>query len=220
MNIEFDPIEEVLEEIRQGHLVIVTDDAHRENEGDLILAAEKGTPELINFMIRYTSGVICVPMEGKDLDRLELPLMTVRNTESMRTAYTISVDAKEGVTTGISAADRSRTIRLLADPGTGAQGLVRPGHVFPLRYRDGGVLRRAGHTEAAVDLARLAGLAPAGGLAGGVNDDGTMARMPQLEAFAAEHGLQLITIADPIRFRRHREKLVRRVSEARIPTKY
>ena len=158
MDIEFDPIEEVLNELRQGHLVIVTDDANRENEGDLILAAEKATPELINFMIRYTSGVICVPMEGKDLDRLDLPLMTVRNTESMRTAYTISVDAKKGVTTGISAADRSRTIRLLADPGTAAQDMVRPGHVFPLRYREGGVLRRAGHTEAAVDLARLAGL--------------------------------------------------------------
>ena len=152
MNIVFDPIEEVLEEIRQGRLVIVTDDANRENEGDLILAAEKATPALINFMIRYTSGVICVPMEGQDLDRLELPLMTVRNTESMRTAYTVSADAKDGVTTGISAADRSRTIRLLAEPGTKAQDLVRPGHVFPLRYREGGVLRRAGHTEAAVDL--------------------------------------------------------------------
>src|ERR1700683_460673 len=218
MNIEFDPIEEVLEEIRLGHLVIWTDDAHRENEGDLILAAEKATPELINFMIRYTSGVICVPMEGKDLDRLELPLMTVRNTESMRTAYTISVDAKEGVTTGISAADRSRTIRLLADPGTGTHDLVRPGHVFPLRYRDGGVLRRAGHTEAAVDLARMAGRYPAGVLSEIVNDDGTMQRLPDLEAFAAEHGLVLITIADLIRYRRHREKLVRRVSQARIPT--
>src|SRR5271154_6267234 len=194
MNIEFDPIKEVLEEIRLGHLVIVTDDAHRENEGDLILAAEKATPELINFMIRYTSGVICVPMEGKDLDRLELPLMTVRNTESMRTAYTISVDAKNGVTTGISAADRSRTIRLLAEPGTVAQDLVRPGHVFPLRYREGGVLRRAGHTEAAVDLARLAGLSPAGVLAEVVNDDGSMARVPELREFANAHDLALISI--------------------------
>src|SRR6476646_885183 len=220
MNIEFDPIEEVLEQIRQGHLVIVTDDANRENEGDLILAAEKATPELINFMIRYTSGVICVPMEGKDLDRLELPLMTVRNTESMRTAYTISVDAKQGVTTGISAADRSRTIRLLADQSTTPQDMVRPGHVFPLRYREGGVLRRAGHTEAAVDLARLAGLEEAGVLAEVVNDDGTMALLPQLQAFAEEHGLHLITIADLIRYRRHREKLVRRVSEARIPTRH
>src|ERR1700730_5939760 len=148
MKIDFDPIEEVLEELRQGKAVIVTDDAQRENEGDLILAAEKATPELINFMIRYTSGVIFVPMEGEDLDRLDLPLMTIRNTESMRTAYTISADAKTGVTTGISAADRSRTIRLLSDHSTVAGDIVRPGHVFPLRYREGGVLRRAGHTEA------------------------------------------------------------------------
>src|SRR5271167_1500834 len=210
MNIEFDPIEEVLDELRQGHLVIVTDDANRENEGDLILAAEKATPELINFMIRYTSGVICVPMEGKDLDRLDLPLMTVRNTESMRTAYTISVDAKKGVTTGISAADRSRTIRLLADPGTVAQDMARPGHVFPLRYREGGVLRRAGHTEAAVDLARLAGLRPAGVLAEIVNDDGSMSRLPQLLKFARKHGLEICAVADLIEYRRTREKLVER----------
>src|SRR6516165_2719767 len=220
MNIDFDPIDEVLEDLRQGRMVIVTDDANRENEGDLILPAEKAMPELINFMIRYTSGVLCVPMEGHDLDRLELPLMTLRNTESMRTAYTISVDAKEGVSTGISAADRSRTIRLLSDPKTVATDLVRPGHVFPLRYREGGVLKRAGHTEAAVDLARLAGLQPAGVLAEVVNDDGSMQRLPQLERFSSEHGLHLISIADLIRYRRHREKLVTRVSEARIPTKY
>src|ERR1700731_4510463 len=220
MNIEFDPIEEVLDELRRGHLVIVTDDANRENEGDLILAAEKATPELINFMIRYTSGFICVPMEGKDLDRLDLPLMTVRNTESMRTAYTISVDAKKGVTTGISAADRSRTIRLLADPGTAAQDMVRPGHVFPLRYREGGVLRRAGHTEAAVDLARLAGLTPAGVLAEIVNDDGTMARLPQLRKFADEHGLALISIAQLIDYRRQHERVVARVVETRVPNEH
>src|SRR5215469_9870256 len=136
MDIEFDSVEETLEELREGRLVIVTDDANRENEGDLILAAEKATPEKISFMIRYTSGVICVPMEGADLDRLELPLMTVQNTESMRTAYTVSVDAKEGVSTGISAADRARTIRLLASPSTAPEDLVRPGHVFPLRYRE------------------------------------------------------------------------------------
>src|SRR5271163_1206286 len=211
MNIEFDPIEEVLEEIRLGHLVIVTDDAHRENEGDLILAAEMATPELINFMIRYTSGVICVPMEGKDLDRLELPLMTLRNTESMRTAYTISVDAKEGVTTGISAADRSRTIRLLSDPGTEAQDLVRPGHVFPLRYREGGVLRRAGRTEAAVDLARLAGLAPAGVLAEVVNEDGSMARLPDLLEFKRKHNLKICSIEGLIAYRRAREVLIERL---------
>jgi len=220
MNIEFDPIEEVLDEIRQGHLVIVTDDANRENEGDLILAAEKATPELINFMIRYTSGVICVPMEGKDLDRLDLPLMTVRNTESMRTAYTISVDAKKGVTTGISAADRSRTIRLLADPSTAAQDMVRPGHVFPLRYREGGVLRRAGHTEAAVDLARLAGLRPAGVLAEVVNEDGSMARLPDLIQFKRKHSLKICSIENLIAYRRAREILIERQEIVSLPTDY
>jgi 3,4-dihydroxy 2-butanone 4-phosphate synthase / GTP cyclohydrolase II len=220
MNIEFDPIEEVLDELRQGHLVIVTDDANRENEGDLILAAEKANPELINFMIRYTSGVLCVPMEGKDLDRLDLPLMTVRNTESMRTAYTISVDAKKGVTTGISAADRSRTIRLLADPGTAAQDMVRPGHVFPLRYREGGVLRRAGHTEAAVDLARLAGLRPAGVLAEVVNEDGSMARLPDLIQFKRKHGLKICSIENLIAYRRAREILIERLEIVSLPTEY
>jgi 3,4-dihydroxy 2-butanone 4-phosphate synthase / GTP cyclohydrolase II len=220
MNIDFDSIEEVLDELREGRLVIVTDDANRENEGDLILAAEKATPELITFMIRYTSGVICVPMEGKDLDRLELPLMTVRNTESMRTAYTISVDAKEGVTTGISAADRSRTIRLLADPGTAAQDMVRPGHVFPLRYRDGGVLRRAGHTEAAVDLARLAGLRPAGVLAEVVNEDGSMARLPDLIQFKRKHGLKICSIENLIAYRRAREVLIERQEIIALPTDY
>src|ERR1700751_5359879 len=218
MNVEFDPIDEVLEELRQGRLVIVTDDAHRENEGDLILAAEKATPELINFMIRYTSGVICVPMEGKDLDRLELPLMTLRNTESMRTAYTISADAKEGVTTGISAADRSRTIRLLANPSTEAQDLVRPGHVFPLRYREGGVLRRAGHTEAAVDLARLAGLRPAGVLAEVVHDDGSMARLPDLITFKRQHNLKICSIESLIAYRRAREVLIERLEIVSMPT--
>src|SRR6202162_1426173 len=220
MNIVFDPIEEVLDEIRQGHLVIVTDDANRENEGDLILAAEKATPELINFMIRYTSGVICVPMEGKDWDRLELPLMTLRNTESMRTAYTISVDAKKGVTTGISAADRSRTIRLLADPGTAAQDMVRPGHVFPLRYREGGVLRRAGHTEAAVDLARLAGLRPAGVLAEVVNEDGSMARLPDLIEFKRKHSLKICSIENLITYRRAREILIERLGIVSLPNDY
>jgi 3,4-dihydroxy 2-butanone 4-phosphate synthase/GTP cyclohydrolase II len=220
MNVVFDPIEEVLDEIRLGHLVIVTDDANRENEGDLILAAEKATPELINFMIRYTSGVICVPMEGKNLDRLELPLMTIRNTESMRTAYTISVDAKEGVTTGISAADRSRTIRLLSDFRTDAQDLVRPGHVFPLRYREGGVLRRAGHTEAAVDLARLAGLSPAGVLAEVVNEDGSMSRLQDLLAFKQKHSLKICSIEDLIAYRRAREVLIERLEIVNLPTIY
>jgi 3,4-dihydroxy 2-butanone 4-phosphate synthase/GTP cyclohydrolase II len=220
MNVKFDPIEEVLEELRRGRIVIVTDDANRENEGDLILAAEKATPELINFMIRFTSGVLCVPMEGHDLDRLELPLMTIRNTESMRTAYTISVDAKVGVSTGISAADRSHTIRLLSDPATVAGDLVRPGHVFPLRYREGGVLRRAGHTEAAIDLARLAGLRTAGVLAEVVNDDGSMARLPDLFRFKQEHNLRICSIESLIAYRRAREILIKREEVVSLPTDY
>ena len=198
----------------------MVDDADRENEGDLIMAAELATPETMAFMIRHTSGVICMPMLGERLDDLRLPLMVAHNTEVQRTAFTVSVDAVDGTTTGISAADRAATVRTLINPATKPDDLARPGHIFPLRYRDGGVLKRAGHTEAAVDLARLAGLQPAGVLAEVVNDDGTMQRLPQLEKFAAEHGLQLISIADLIRYRRHREKLVRRVSEARIPTKY
>jgi 3,4-dihydroxy 2-butanone 4-phosphate synthase/GTP cyclohydrolase II len=220
MNIEFDPIEEVLDALREGKPVIVTDDAQRENEGDLILAAEKATPETISFMIRYTSGVICVPMEGAALDRLDLPLMTRRNTESMRTAYTISVDAKNGISTGISAADRARTIRLLADPNTEADDLVRPGHVFPLRYRRGGVLRRAGHTEAAVDLARLANLGPAGVLAEVVNDDGTMARLPELFTFKEQFGLKICSIENLIAYRRVREKLIVKEQVVGLPTDY
>ena len=220
MNIEFDPIDELLDELRQGRIVIVTDDANRENEGDLILAAEKAIPERINFMIRYTSGVLCVPMEGKDLDRLELPLMTLRNTESMRTAYTISVDAKEGVSTGISAADPSRTIRLLSNLSSVAGDFVRPGHVFPLRYREGGVLRRAGHTEAAVDLARLAGLRPAGVLAEVINDDGSMARLADLMRFKEQHKLKICSIENLIAYRRAREILIEREEVVSLPTDY
>jgi 3,4-dihydroxy 2-butanone 4-phosphate synthase / GTP cyclohydrolase II len=220
MSLTFDPVQEVLEALCQGQTVIVTDDANRENEGDLILAAEKATPEALSFMIRYTSGVICVPMQGQDLDRLDLPLMTLQNNEAMRTAYTISVDAKSGVTTGISAADRARTIRLLADPDTQAEDLVRPGHVFPLRYREGGVLRRAGHTEATVDLARLAGLRPAGVLAEIVNDDGTMSRLPELFAFAQRHRLKICSIEQLISYRRAREKLIVKEQEVDLPTDY
>jgi 3,4-dihydroxy 2-butanone 4-phosphate synthase/GTP cyclohydrolase II len=220
MNVEFDPIEKVLEDFRQGRLVIVTDDSNRENEGDLIAAAEKATPELVNFMIRYTSGVLCVPMEGSDLDRLDLPLMTLRNTEAMRTAYTISVDARQGVSTGISAADRSRTIQFLADPATRPDDLVRPGHVFPLRYREGGVLRRAGHTEAAVDLARLAGLRPAGVLAEVTNEDGTMARLPHLFEFKQKHGLKICSIESLITYRRAREKLIQKEQVVRLPAEH
>lgn len=218
----FDTVERAIAAVAAGDFVVVVDDEDRENEGDLIIAAEKMTPEKMAFMIRWTSGVICLPMEGDRLDALQLPLMVsgTENTEGQRTAFTVSVDARTGVSTGISAADRSLTIHAMLDPTTGPTDLARPGHIFPLRYRDGGVLKRAGHTEAAVDLARAAGCYPAGVLAEIVNDDGTMQRMPELERFAEEHGLVLVTIADLIRYRRHREKLVRRVSEARIPTRY
>jgi 3,4-dihydroxy 2-butanone 4-phosphate synthase / GTP cyclohydrolase II len=216
----FTTIENAIDAIAGGEAVVVVDDANRENEGDLIIAAEKTTPETMGFMVRHTSGVICMPLEGTRLDELQLPMMVAENTTAYRTAFTVSVDAKLGTTTGISAADRATTVQALIDPETRPDDLARPGHIFPLRYREGGVLKRAGHTEAAVDLARLAGLSPAGVLAEVVNDDGTMARLPELERFAADHGLAMISIADLIRYRRHREKLVRRISEARIPTKY
>ena len=216
----FDSIESIITDFRKGRMVIVVDDADRENEGDIIFAAEKATQKNLSFMVRHTSGVICVPMAGDDLDRLELPLMTQQNMERMRTAYTISVDAARGVTTGISAADRARTIQLLASLKTQPDDLVRPGHVFPLRYREGGVLRRAGHTEAAVDLARLAGLRPAGVLAEIVKDDGTMARLPALLKFAKKHRLKICTIADLIEYRRTREKLVEQIEVVKLPTDY
>jgi 3,4-dihydroxy 2-butanone 4-phosphate synthase / GTP cyclohydrolase II len=218
----FDTVESAIDAMKRGEFVVVVDDEDRENEGDLIIAAEKMTPDKMAFMIRYTSGVICLPMEGTRLDELQLPLMVSgnENTEGQRTAFTVSVDARHGTTTGISAADRCATVHALIDGSTTAGDLARPGHIFPLRYRDGGVLKRAGHTEAGIDLARMAGCYPAGVLAEIVNDDGTMQRMPELKQFAAEHELVLVTIADLIRYRRHREKLVRRVSEARIPTQY
>ena len=216
----FTHIENAIAAIGRGEIVIVVDDEDRENEGDLIMAADAITPEAMSFFVRYTSGVICMPMTGERLDELQLPLMVSNNTESQRTAFTVSVDAAVETTTGISAADRAATVKKLIDPASRPTDFARPGHIFPLRYREGGVLKRAGHTEAAVDLSRLAGLSESGVLAEVVNDDGTMARMPQLEVFAAEHGLQIISIADLIRFRRHREKLVRRVSDARIPTKH
>jgi 3,4-dihydroxy 2-butanone 4-phosphate synthase / GTP cyclohydrolase II len=216
----FTEIENAIDAIARGEAVVVVDDANRENEGDLIIAAEKTTPETMGFMVRHTSGVVCMPLEGTRLDELQLPMMVAENTTAYRTAFTVSVDAKRGTTTGISASDRATTVHALIDPETRPDDLARPGHIFPLRYREGGVLKRAGHTEAAVDLARLAGLSPAGVLAEVVNDDGTMARLPELERFAAEHDLAMISIADLIRYRRHREKLVRRISEARIPTKY
>lgn len=216
----FAAIPDAIAAIGRGEIVVVVDDEDRENEGDLIMAAEHATPEAMAFFVRYTSGVICAPLMGERLDELALPLMVTVNTESMRTAYTVTVDAAEGTTTGISAADRSLTLNLLADPKSSANDFNRPGHVLPLRYRPGGVLKRAGHTEAAVDLARLAGCHPAGVLCEVVNDDGTMARVPDLIEFCERHGLLLISIADLIRYRRVNERLVDPISQARIPTIY
>ncbi|MGH3742488.1 MAG: 3,4-dihydroxy-2-butanone-4-phosphate synthase, partial [Micromonosporaceae bacterium] len=216
----FGTVEQAIADIAAGKPVVVVDDADRENEGDLIFAAEKATPELLGFMVRHTSGYICAPLTSEDCDRLELPPMYHTNQDKRGTAYTVTVDAREGVSTGISAADRARTIRLLADLSTGSADLARPGHVVPLRALDGGVLRRPGHTEAAVDLARMAGLRPAGVLCELVNDDGSMQRLPELSRFAAEHGLTLISIADMIAYRRRAEKQVQRVVEARIPTRH
>ena len=211
-------VEQAIEDIRQGKMVVVVDDEMRENEGDLIMAAEKVTPEAVNFMVKEARGLICVPMLSEDLDRLDLPMMVSQQEDRYRTAYTISVDARAGVTTGISAADRATTIQILADPSSKPADLVRPGHIFPLKYRTGGVLRRAGHTEAAVDLVKLAGLRPAGVLLEIMRDDGSMARLEDLKAFAAKHGLNLITIAELIRYRRQKEKLVRRILEVPLPT--
>jgi 3,4-dihydroxy 2-butanone 4-phosphate synthase/GTP cyclohydrolase II len=216
----FASIPEAIEEIRRGRMVIVVDDADRENEGDLIMAAARVTPEAIAFIVRHTSGVICMPVIGERLDELEIPLMVAANTDSRRTAFTVSVDARAGVTTGISAADRARTIQAIIHPETKAADLSRPGHIFPLRYREGGVLKRAGHTEAAVDLARLAGFYPAGVLCETVNEDGTMARLPDLAVFARMHGLKMISIADLIGYRRQHEILVTKVAEANIPTEH
>jgi 3,4-dihydroxy 2-butanone 4-phosphate synthase/GTP cyclohydrolase II len=216
----FASIPEAVADIRAGRMVIVVDDADRENEGDLIMAAEKVTAESIAFIVRHTSGVICVPVIGERLDELQIPLMVAANTDHQRTAFTVSVDARRGVSTGISAADRAITIRAMIDPATSPEDLSRPGHIFPLRYREGGVLKRAGHTEASVDLARLAGLYPAGVLCETVNEDGTMARLPDLVRFAERHGLKIISIADLIAYRREHEVQVRRVAEATIPTPY
>ncbi len=214
----FASIEDAVAAMARGEIIVVVDDEDRENEGDLIMAAEAATPEAITFFVRHTSGVICAPLTGDRLDELEIPLMVRDNTESHRTAFTYSVDYVHGTSTGISAADRATTIRALIDPATRPADLARPGHIFPLRYSEGGVLKRAGHTEAAVDLARLAGMDPAGVLCEIVNDDGTMARVPDLIDFCQEHGLLMVTIAQLIKYRRQNEKLVRRVAEARIPT--
>ncbi|MFC6286496.1 bifunctional 3,4-dihydroxy-2-butanone-4-phosphate synthase/GTP cyclohydrolase II [Nocardioides sp. GCM10027113] len=218
--VRLDSVERAIADIAAGKAVVVVDDEDRENEGDIIFAASKATPELMAFTIRYSSGVICVPMPADMLDRLEIPLMTPHNKDRLRTAYTISVDARDGVSTGISAADRAHTVRVLADSATEPWEITRPGHVFPLRYREGGVLVRRGHTEAAVDLAKLAGLTPAGVLVEVVNDDGTMKRGPELREFADEHGLAMISIEDLVKYRRRHEVLVERVAETRLPTKF
>ncbi len=213
-------IEEAIEDIRAGKFVIVVDDEDRENEGDLVIAAEHVTPEAINFMARYGRGLICMPIIGKRLDELQIPMMVDRNTSGFGTAFTVSVEAKKKVTTGISAFDRAVTVKTILDPATKPEDLARPGHTFPLRAAEGGVLRRAGQTEAAVDLARLAGLYPAGVICEVMNEDGTMARMPQLELFSAQHGIKIVSVAQLIDYRRHREKLVTRVAEAQLPTRY
>jgi 3,4-dihydroxy 2-butanone 4-phosphate synthase / GTP cyclohydrolase II len=215
-----DDVDRAIKDIAEGRLVLVVDDENRENEGDIIFAAAMATPELLAFTIRYTSGVICMPMREAELDRLQLPQMTSHNTEPHRTAFTLSVDARDGVSTGISAADRATTIRRLVDPATTPTDLVRPGHVFPLRYTEGGVLRRAGHTEAAVDLARLAGLPEAGVLCEVVNDDGTMARLPELREFADTHELALISIEQLIEYRRRTERQLSRQARTKIPNAY
>lgn len=215
-----DSIEDAIEAMRAGHSVVVVDDEDRENEGDLIFAANAATPELTGFMIRHTSGYVCVGMTGQILDRLGLPPMTSVNEDRKQTAYAVSVDARDVETTGISAKDRAHTIRVLGDSATEPFDLTRPGHVMPLRAVEGGVLRRPGHTEASVDLARLAGYTPAGALCELVNDDGSMMRAPECRAFADQHGLKMISIADLIRFRRKHEKQVTRVTEAKLPTEF
>lgn len=219
MKYNFNTIEEAIEDIKLGRMVVVVDDEDRENEGDLLMAAEKVTPEAINFMATFGRGLICLPMIGSRLDELNLGAMVTNNTDAHGTAFTVSVDAKQS-TTGISAYERAQTIATMLDLETGAEDLRRPGHIFPLRYREGGVLRRAGHTEAAVDLSRLAGLYPAGVICEIMSDDGTMARIPQLMEFTAKHGLKIITIADLIKFRKKHEKFVARVAETSLPSKF
>jgi 3,4-dihydroxy 2-butanone 4-phosphate synthase/GTP cyclohydrolase II len=216
----FARIEEGLEEIRKGRILLVVDDEDRENEGDLVMAADKATPEAVNFMATHGRGLICVPMTGERLDDLKLGMMVTDNTAPLGTAFTVTVDARRGVTTGTSAYDRAVTIRTLVDPQMRAEDLTVPGHIFPLRAKDGGVLRRAGHTEAAVDLARLAGCYPAGVICEVLDENGGMARLPQLRDLAGRWDLKMITIKDLIEYRTHREKLVRRIASTRMPTDF
>src|SRR5712664_1159279 len=216
----FSAIEEGIEEIRQGRILLVVDDEDRENEGDLLMAAEKATPEAVNFMAKYGRGLICMPMLGERLDELQISMMVSDNTAPLGTAFTVSVDARRGVTTGTSAYDRAVTTRTLVDPLMRAADLTTPGHMFPLRAMEGGVLRRAGHTEAAVDLARMAGCYPAGVICEVLDEDGSMARLPQLTRLAQHHGLKMITIKGLIEYRTRKEKLVRRVATTRLPTEF
>ena len=216
----FSPIEEIIEEIKAGKMVIVCDDEDRENEGDMTMAAELVTPDDINFMAMHGRGLICLPMAGEIIDRLEIPEMTRHNTSRMGTAFTASIEARDGITTGISAADRAHTCRVAVDEATGPEDLEMPGHVFPLRARPGGVLQRAGQTEAAVDLARLAGFKPAGVICEVMNEDGTMARVPDLEKFSKEHGVKMVTVAQIIEYRLRYERHVNFAVETRLPTRF
>lgn len=215
-----DPIEDVIAAIGRGEIVVMVDDEDRENEGDFIMAAEFATPEKLAFIVRYSTGVICAPLTDERCEELRLPLMVEQNTESQRTAYTVTVDVIEGTTTGISAADRAATVRAIANPDVNFKAFARPGHIFPLRARQGGVLKRAGHTEAAVDLARLAGCEPVGVICEIQHDDGTMMRLDALKKFCKEHGLLLSSIAQLIEYRRHHERLVERMGEATVPTEF
>lgn len=219
-NIRFDSIEDAIEAVKNGRMVVLVDDEDRENEGDLVMAAQNITPEAINFMATKGRGLICLALTAERVNGLQLPPMTSENTANFGTAFTVSIDARDGVTTGISAADRARTILVAIDPKTGPSDLARPGHIFPLKAQSGGVLRRAGQTEGSVDLARLAGLYPSGVICEIMNEDGTMARVPRLMKFARQHDLKIVTVKDLIKFRMQRESLVKRVSEAKLPTEY
>ena len=213
-------VEEALEDIRQGKMVILVDDEDRENEGDLCMAAEMVTPEAVNFMAKEGRGLICLSLTEDRADHLGLPLMVQENSSSFGTAFTISIEARRGVTTGISAADRARTIQVAIDDETNASDLARPGHIFPLRAKNGGVMVRAGQTEGSVDLSRMAGLKPAGMICEIMNDDGTMARMPELREFSEKHGLRIVTIADMVAYRMRKESLITRAAETRLPTRF
>ena len=213
-------IEEAIKDIKEGKFVIIVDDEDRENEGDLAIAAEKVTTEAVNFMVKYARGLVCLPVKGERLDELEIPMMVSHNTSKFTTAFTVSIEAKHGVTTGISAKDRAETIKAVINPETKPSDIARPGHIFPLRAREGGVLVRTGHTEAIVDLAKMAGLYPAGVICEIMSEDGTMARLPELKEIAEKFGIKIVSIADLITYRRRHEKLVRRVAEAKLPTKY